>query len=500
MTRWRRARGPDVSRPGTLLELLLPGGRAGSALVLGSGCPERLAPAVGAGEGEGQVDLAVLAPSRSELERDDWLAGAAATCAARLAPDGVAYALVPRRWRSRARARLKAAGMAAVSAMLHLPDAQTSQQLIPLDRASVGYAFGSVVPVVPWKRTAMEALLMLGGRRALVSSLDGVALLARHREARPLVDWLPMPGVQAGAPRSVVVSVAWRGVGASVVLHPLAEGADPPIVAKLALGSEAEPAAEQSRLARLGPTAVRAGAVVPAPLRAAHLDGAPILIESRVDGRILAPLLGRRPAQLWRRLSQLCDWLDAWQRLSATTTPGTSDQLEREVLAPARALAPHLDRGEEYVAALEARCATAADAPAPLVASHNDLTMWNVLLDRQGRLGIVDWEVAEDATLPLKDFFYAVVDAVAATDRYADRPGAARASFDPEGEHAGRVAELQASMARSIRASPEIVELAFHACWLGHAANELGKVGSSDPAPFREIVQWLVQRELVQEN
>jgi hypothetical protein len=280
------------------------------------------------------------------------------------------------------------------------------------------------------------------------------------------------------------------------VLHPFGPGASPPIVAKLALGSRAAPAAEESRLVRLGPTAGRAGAAVPQPLTPTRLNGAPVLLETRLGGRILAPLLGRRPAQLWRRLTRVCDWLDEWQRLTATPTPVTPHQLEREVLAPARELAPHLDRGEAYVAALEARCAAAADGPAPLVASHNDLTMWNVLVDGRRQLGIVDWEVAEEATLPLKDFFYAVVDAVAATDRYADRPGAARACFDPDGEHADRVAELQASLARSIAAAPEIVELAFDACWLGHARNELGRSGGSDPTPFREIAQWLVRREV----
>jgi Phosphotransferase enzyme family len=477
-----------------LLELLLPAGHADGALVLGSACPPRLRPPGVRGDG-GSVDLAVLAPTQDECEQSGWLEQAAATCAERLAPDGVVYALLPRPWRARAGARLKAAGLAVESPILHLPDAEVSEHLIPLDPAPAGHALASIVPVVPWKRAAIRALLSLGGRRVAVSRFESVAVVARREAGRPLFDWLPVPGVPAGAKRSVVVSTAWRGDGASVVLHPFGPGASPPVIAKLALGSGAAPAAEESRLVRLGPAAARAGAGVPQPLTPTRLNDAPVLVETRLGGRILAPLLGRRPAQLWRRLTRLCDWLDAWQRLTATTTPITPDQLEREVLAPARALAPHLDRGETYVAALEARCAAAADGPGPLVASHNDLTMWNVLVDGRRQLGIVDWEVAEEATLPLKDFFYAVVDAVAATDRYADRPAAARACFDPDGEHAGRVAKLQASLTRSIAAAPEIVELAFDACWLGHARNELGKVDGSDPTPFREIAQWLVRRD-----
>jgi hypothetical protein len=480
-----------------LLELLLPTGRAESALVLGSACPPRLRPVATVRGDGGLVDLTVLAPTPAECEEGEWLAEAVATCSERLAPGGLVYALLPPRWRARTRARLKGVGLAIESSILHLPDASVSEHLIPLEPAPAGHALASIVPVVPWKRAAIRALLSLGGEGIARSRFQSVAMVARRDGRRPLFAWLPVPGVPAGAKRSVVVSAAWRGDGASVILQPFGPGASPPIVAKLALGSQATPAAEESRLVRLGPDAARAGAEVPQPLEPGRRDGAPVLVETRLQGRILAPLLGRRPARLWRNLNRVCDWLDAWQRLTATTTPIGRDQLEREVLAPARALARYLDRGEAYVTALEARCQGAVDGPAPLVASHNDLTMWNILVDGPGQLGIVDWEVAEEATLPLKDFFYAVVDAVAATERYVDRPRAARACFEPGGEHAGRVDVLRRSLSSSIGASPEIVELAFHACWLGHAANELRKVDGSDTAPFRQILQWVGRRELV---
>jgi hypothetical protein len=478
-----------------LLELMLPVGRADTALVLGSACPVRLRPAGGAQGTEGLVDLAVLAPTPAECERGDWLDEAIATCVDRLAADGLVYALLPRRLRSRAGARLTAAGLVTESPVLHLPDTDSSEHLIPLEPGPAAHAFASIVPVVPWKRAAIRALLSLGGRRALVSRLRGVALVARRARARPLFDWLPVPGVAAGAQRGVVVSAAWRGDGASVVLHPFGPGASPPVIAKLALASQADPIAEESRLARVGPAAARAGAVVPRALRRAKLGDAPVLIQSRVEGRILAPLLGRRPSRLWRELTRVCGWLDAWQQLTAQQTQVTRARLEREVLAPARTLVPHLDRGAAYLAALEARCASADGLPAALTASHNDLTMWNVLVGGRGHLGIVDWEAAEETTLPLKDFFYAVVDAVAATHRYADRPNAARACFDAGGEHAERVGDAQRALSGSIDVAPELVQLSFHACWLGHAANELAKIGASGPAPFREIVQWLARRD-----
>lgn len=108
--------------------------------------------------------------------------------------------------------------------------------------------------------------------------------------------------------------------------------------------------------------------------------------------------------------------------------------------------------------------------------------MWNVLTDDGGGLGVVDWEAAEEATLPLKDFFYAAVDAVAATGRHADRPGAYDACFDPRGSRVGTVARLEAEMIAAVDAAPEIVELSRHAFWLGHALNE-----SSQPSARRRV-------------
>jgi hypothetical protein len=381
------------------------------------------------------------------------------------------------------------------SSILHLPNAAESRHLVPLESAPARHAFARIVPLVPWKRAAVGALLALRGAPLIASRREDVAFVARRAGERPMFDWLPLPGVAPGERRSVVISSSWRPGGASVVLHPFAAGASPPIVAKLSLDPDADPSSEGSRLGRLGPAARRAGAAVPAPLPGVRLHGAAVLLETRVEGEILAELLIRRPARLGRALTRVCGWLEAWQRLTATTSPLTPGRLESEVLAHAQAIAPRISGGGDYLAALDARCSAAQGTDAPLAASHNDLTMWNVLLDRRGRLAIVDWEVAEDATLPLKDFFYAVVDAVAAARGYDDRLGAVKECFGHGGVHTASVSTLQASLATAIGASPQAVELSFHACWLGHAANELAAAGPSDPTPFRDIVQWLAQRE-----
>jgi hypothetical protein len=174
------------------------------------------------------------------------------------------------------------------------------------------------------------------------------------------------------------------------------------------------------------------------------------------------------------------------------TRPFDRTLLDQEILDPAALLAPFLERGREYHNWLTERCAAVAGAPTTLVATHNDLTMWNVLLDEQERLGVLDWEAAREGGLPLVDFFYAMADAVAATQSYVDRPKAFEACFSPGGIYAHAVARLLRRLRHVINISDAMAELCFHACWLHHAANEYRSNGSYDPRPFFKIVQWLV--------
>ena len=141
------------------------------------------------------------------------------------------------------------------------------------------------------------------------------------------------------------------------------------------------------------------------------------------------------------------------------------------------------------------RCEALAGGEPPLVARHNDLTMWNVLVDRQGAIGVLDWAEADSAGLPLTDFFYAVTDAAAACEGYTHRLEAVRACFEPGGIRFDRVTLLQEKLRESLQLSPEAVELAFHACWLRHARNEQRSTHASG-GEFLAIARWLARRAL----
>ena len=471
------------------LDVLLPRGRAGRALVLGSGCPPSLRP-VASSEGPAPVDLVVVAPDADEAGRARWIAEAIATAAERLAPDGLVYVLVPRSSRASARRALRAHGLTAEASMLHLPDAAQSRLLVPLEAGPARLAFTRITPLARWKQALAGALLAIGGSRLIAAVRGDVGMVARRAGARQLLAWLPLPGANAlEARRSAVVSRSPRAGGARLVVHVFADGSPAPFVAKLRPPGSAEEESERSRLERIGASAARAGALVPSVIQVVNVDGAEFTLETRIGGDIVAPLLIRDASRLEDGLGRVCDWLREWGALTATPTQVDARLLEREILAPARVVAPAIEGGAEYLVQLETRCADLEGRVVPLTASHNDLSMWNVLLDGE-RVGVIDWESAEDASLPLKDFYYAAVDAVVAAG-HGSRHDAVAACFGKNGRHAALIRGLEADLIEAAGASPQTVELSFHACWLKHAAYEARKHAGSQAKPFREVVQWL---------
>jgi hypothetical protein len=216
-----------------------------------------------------------------------------------------------------------------------------------------------------------------------------------------------------------------------------------------------------------------------------------VLLETLVDGQTVAPLLSSQPARFADVMEQLVCWLESWNRATLLLRPLDRELLEREILRPAALLAPQITGGKEYQEWLKARCDNVEGLCAPLVATHNDLTMWNVLLDEQQNLGVIDWEAAQEEGFPLVDYFYAVTDAAMAAQGSFDRPRAFESCFGAGGAFAARVEQSLRRLKGAVSIEDDLAELAFHACWLHHAANEQRATNSSDPRPFLKIVQLL---------
>jgi hypothetical protein len=475
------------------LELLHPNGAARHALVIGTCCPEILKPRCrepGAGQ---EADLVVVAPSRAERRERNWLRNAVEAAEAALAPDGVVYVVSSPLGRARIARRLAARDLEVKLAFAHDPSTPGVRSLVPLSSSAASYAFTNLIATRPGRRRlVLFALRARWFARLLSVTLPNAGLAAGRRSSRPLFEWLFASSERPVMDSTAVVSVGTRGFAGSVVAHGFADGlATPVVVAKVGSPGAARPAREAAILEALGPGARAAGAALPEVMLVECDERRAVLFETPVPGRLAAALLGDTPALLPSLTQRLAEWLESWNLETRTEQLLSGTWLEQEVGGPARVLAPALADGGRYLEWLESRCSAIAGTTVPLVATHNDLTMVNVFVARSDSLGVVDWESAREQGLPLVDLYYAAADAAAAADRYADRAASFAGLFGEGPPAATRGPERR--IVEALGLPPTIVELAFHACWLQHAAAEQRAGPESGPRPFLEILRRVAE-------
>jgi hypothetical protein len=476
-------------RAATPLELLHPAGKVDRMLVLGDRCPPSLLPP-GARREQTEADLALIAPSRAQLRERGWLARAVGEATAALAADGLVCVLVPRGHRAAARERLRSAGLLVDQPVAVLPGQGPPRYLVPLDARVWTHALRHLIDARPRIRAALVALRALPfGQRLLAAALPAVGIIARPSGGAPPDAWVSALAGQTRPGARLVLAAGWRWPLGPVVAYCFAANERAPW-GIVKVGPDC--AREARTLAQLGASAEAAGVRVPGLLATGTVGDRPALAETVVSGEPAARLLDRSPERFEDVAGALAGWLERWHDATARRTRVSASLLERELMDPLAAVGAELAGGAGYRESLATRCAALAGTEIALVATHDDVTMWNVLLERDGALGLIDWAEARDSGLALTDFFYAIVDAAAACDGYRDRLGALRACFERGGARAGVAGALRERLRTSLGLSADAVELSFHACWLRHAANEL-RTGRSSDGPFLEIVRWLAR-------
>ncbi len=466
-----------------VVELMHPDGEARAEAAIGARA-SRFGAAPRAESGRG-ADLLWLAPGAGECRTRGWLADAAARTERELAPDGIAYVLPPRGWRGATAARLRRAGFRVEPPVAHLAAGGVERWLVPLRRPGVKLLLRSVLPLPPaLRRLAAAAARAPGWSRAAAEAWPTVGFVARRPGSRAPWSWLG--GIGGVGPDGVVAVRGWRGAADSVLLHLLAADGAHAAVAKVArAGAGAD---EADVLARLGGAAEAAGAGVPRVLGSGGVSGRRVTILGVVPGRRAVDVVGSSAERAKGVLLRVADWLEAWNRATVRTQPLGADELEREVLAPLRLLAPLLADGGAYAARVRSLCARVEGRPLPRVAAHGDLTLHNLLLDGAS-LGVVDWEAARADGWPLTDLEYAATDAAAAAGGYGDRPRAWAECFRPGGAFAAELAGRRARLADALGIPPPFAELCRHACWLHHAANEHHAAGETSGRPFLGVLR-----------
>lgn len=133
-----------------------------------------------------------------------------------------------------------------------------------------------------------------------------------------------------------------------------------------------------------------------------------LLIETAVPGQPMSPAVVRRQPE--GCIAAGLAWLLDLQRLPVDTrAPNKNDWYERLVEQPlqqCKNILPPNTGAERLFEQTLALLQPFRRQELPLVLEHGDFSSPNILRDENGRVGVVDWELAEPEGLPVADLFF----------------------------------------------------------------------------------------------
>jgi hypothetical protein len=382
------------------------------------------------------------------------------------------------------RAGLRRSGLGEVHRYWMWPRAAAPTLLVPLDqRPAVALALtralgGGPVCGALWSGVAAARLPRLAVR--------DVGLLAGRAGDVPagLAAWLEASRDEFGLDRDegplscLFLTPRFRSSASVVVLVTVGRSATPRLVVKLpraetATGSLAREAAGLGAAATHGLDADGSAPRLVFLGEPEALGGWPVLVETAVPGRPLdAAAVRRRP-------SRAANAVEAWVRRVAEGAPRErgAERVDRLVAAP---LEPIAALGPDERALVEQTlevCRPLAQAELPVVLEHGDLSHPNVLLGAGGRIGTVDWELAELRGFPLHDLTF-FLGYVAGARRRARTPAAHEAAVRrADGDTTARLRRRAAAL----DIAPELIPPLVAASWARQAAAAWQRTDQRDP-------------------
>lgn len=221
---------------------------------------------------------------------------------------------------------------------------------------------------------------------------------------------------------------------------------------------------------------------VPRVIAVGEWAGRPLLVETALVGTPVDDYAVRRDAAAC--IEAALEWL---RDLPVTPTDGNEEpreRYERLIVEPLTALLGSFRRLGHETGVIEQTLQVLEPlraAPLPSVFEHGDLSYPNILRLRDGRIGVVDWELAEERSFPGRDLFFFLAYVALAKSR-ARTPRARIAAFDdafvgPDAWASGIVARY----AERLAIERSLLTPLFVACWARHSAAWLTRLGPGPP-------------------
>lgn len=359
----------------------------------------------------GSFDLAVLcAPTRGELERAVSL----------LRPGGSVYLEARSVVRDRRLSQLASGyartferlGLEDTQLFWHVPSFSRASAIVPLSEPRAVRSFLRRRRGRTHARFGARLGRLLAGTPLLALTAPHVSLVARRRDGthprRPCA--AVVPGAEVQDLSFVLLTPRFRTSRHAVSLLVPRGSTEPTLVAKRPrLADDLEGIAREASV--IGVVEASSGSTGTIPRVVAFEPSAPqpVLVETALVGETITPAMLRGSPSTY--VEAIVSWL---ARLP--TTPAGSDPAwyERLVERPLELFAEAFPAEAEESRLVDRTLSLVEpirNTTFPLVVEHGDLSHPNLIRLRDGRVGVLDWELGEEHGLPLHDlcFFLAYV-------------------------------------------------------------------------------------------
>lgn len=302
----------------------------------------------------------------------------------------------------------------------------------------------------------------------------------------------------SGQMASVILTPRFHASSHVVFLVFAKENSDPVLVAKIPRRADSRMNLEREAANLMAVQSLRPGGFdsIPRVVAFEEYCGYPILVETALIGRTMTP------ATVRRRLGPCCEIVTSWlidlqsaEDGDSTGITSTSfDQLVETPLGYMDKFFPLSNEEKQVLAKTQELVTPLRKKNLSLVFEHGDLANPNVLLLKNGGLGVLDWELAMPSGLPLSDLFFFLSFAAFANDSAREKNEYLTAF---QNAFFGRDAWAQlyvGEYARRQDLTPDLMTPLFILTWLRYVVSLLTRLDSSkqrEGLHDAETVQWL---------
>jgi len=295
----------------------------------------------------------------------------------------------------------------------------------------------------------------------------------------------------------VILTPRFRA-SAHVVFLMLADGRPiPALIAKVSRLPEASASLQREAASLRAVQAARPGGFdsIPRVIAFEACAGYPLLLETALVGQPMDRVMVRR--NLTRCCEAALAWLSELAQPNLNVTGTRNGWFERLVERPLRHFVrafPLSSEEREVINRTWDLLTPLRGSDLPQVFEHGDMCHPNLLLLQEGKLGVIDWELAEPHGLPTYDLFFFLTYAAFAQQDVTTLPQYISAFHTAFFGRSAWARPYVRAYARRLRLASHLLTPLLVLCWVRYLASlltRLGEIGHEESAVGVNTAAWL---------